>query len=194
MTKQEPMSIVTDKYLTCFHNILDQMVQQMNGAKLTNSISCNYIVQMIPHHKAAIEMSCNILQYTTLIPLQEIALSIIKEQTKSIETMEAIRSRCQMFRNQQQKIELFLCHCRQITQTMFEDMRNACSTNDINADFIREMIPHHRGAIQMSRNALQFPVCQELKPVIQSILVSQQNGIREMECLLKTIENCHRPC
>ena len=178
MMRQEQLSIVTDKYLTCFHNILDQMVQQMNGAKLTNSISCNYIVQMIPHHKAAIE----------------IALSIIKEQTKSIETMEAIRSRCQMFCNQQQKIELFLCHCRQITQTMFEDMRNACSTNDINADFIREMIPHHRGAIQMSRNALQFPICQELKPIIQSIIVSQQNGIREMECLLKCIEKCDRPC
>ena len=77
---------------------------------------------------------------------------------------------------------------------MFDDMRNACYTNDINANFIREMIPHHRGAIQMSRNALQFPICQELKPIIQSIIVSQQNGIREMECLLKCIEKCDRPC
>ena len=194
MMRQEQLSIVTDKYLTCFNNILDQMIQQMNSAQLSNSISYNFIVQMIPHHKAAIEMSCNLLQYTTLVPVQEIALNIIEEQTKSIENMEAIRNRCQMFSNPPQKIELFLCHYKQITQTMFDDMRNACYTNDINANFIREMIPHHRGAIQMSRNALQFPICQELKPIIQSIIVSQQNGIREMECLLKCIEKCDRPC
>ena len=53
------------------------MIQQMNSAQLSNSISYNFIVQMIPHHKAAIEMSCNLLQYTTLVPLQEIALNII---------------------------------------------------------------------------------------------------------------------
>ena len=91
MMRQEQLSIVTDKYLTCFNNILDQMIQQMNSAQLSNSISYNFIVQMIPHHKAAIEMSCNLLQYTTLVPLQEIALNIIEEQTKSIENMEAIR-------------------------------------------------------------------------------------------------------
>ena len=91
MMRQEQLSIVTDKYLTCFNNILDQMIQQMNSAQLSNSISYNFIVQMIPHHKAAIEMSCKLLQYTTLVPLQEIALNIIEEQTKSIENMEAIR-------------------------------------------------------------------------------------------------------
>lgn len=69
MMRQEQLSIVTDKYLTCFNNILDQMIQQMNSAQLSNSISYNFIVQMIPHHKAAIEMSCNLLQYTTLVPL-----------------------------------------------------------------------------------------------------------------------------
>ena len=30
---KEQLSIVTDKYLTCFNNILDQMIQQMNSAQ-----------------------------------------------------------------------------------------------------------------------------------------------------------------
>lgn len=53
------------------------MIQGMTEAELTGSISDNFIVQMIPHHRAAIEMSGNILKYTTSIPLQEIALGII---------------------------------------------------------------------------------------------------------------------
>ena len=40
---KEQLSIVTDKYLTCFNNILDQMIQQMNSAQLSNSISLSLI-------------------------------------------------------------------------------------------------------------------------------------------------------
>ena len=75
-------SNVTMKYLEEFNRILEKMICNMKNAKLTNSISNNFIVQMIPHHRAAIEMSCNILQYTTDLTLQEIASNIVAEQTK----------------------------------------------------------------------------------------------------------------
>lgn len=42
------------------------MIQGMTDDELDESISHNFIVQMIPHHKAAIEMSQNLLQYTNL--------------------------------------------------------------------------------------------------------------------------------
>ena len=66
-------SDVTKEYLTNFHCILEEMVQEMTEAELTGSISQNFISQMIPHHQAAIDMSRNILRYTTNIPLQDIA-------------------------------------------------------------------------------------------------------------------------
>ena len=59
---KEQLSIVTDKYLTCFNNILDQMIQQMNSAQLSNSISYNFIVQMIPHHK---QSRCPVISCST---------------------------------------------------------------------------------------------------------------------------------
>ncbi len=52
-------------------------------------------------------------------------------------------------------------------------------------NFIVQMIPHHEGAIQMSENALCFPVCPELKPILRAIIVSQRRGVKEMEQLLK---------
>lgn len=187
---QQEFSIVTKKYLDRYEIILNNMIEQMSNVRLTNSISNNFIAQMIPHHRAAIEMSRNLLQYTTMVPLQEIALNIIEEQTKSIADMEAVRNRCGMLCNTQRELVLYRNRYNPITQTMFRDMKNACSTNDINGNFMREMIPHHRGAVRMSKNALQFTICPELKPILQAIIVSQENGIKKMENLLKEIENC----
>lgn len=72
-------------------------------------------------------------------------------------------------------------------QTMFAQMQNACATNCINADFMREMIPHHEGAIRMSRNILRYPICPELAPILQAIIQSQWKGICEMERLLRCV-------
>ena len=52
MCCSEQFSDVTKQYLCCFYEILDNMIEEMTSAKLTNSISHNFIVQMIPHHQA----------------------------------------------------------------------------------------------------------------------------------------------
>lgn len=181
------ISIVTDKYLCCFDQILNRMIRGMTSAKLTNSISHNFIVQMIPHHRAAIEMSRNLLCYTTYIPLQEIALSIIREQTKSICDMERILCQCSRLKNSSQEICGYETNFHDITQTMFSEMEDACVSNDINISFMHEMIPHHMGAIRMSENALQFSVCPGLIPILEAIITSQKQGVCEMEALLSQL-------
>ena len=84
------LSNVTQDYLAEFEYILDEMIRGMTEAPFTCSISYNFIVQMIPHHMAAIEMSHNILKYTTNIQVQDIASNIITSQTKSINNMRNI--------------------------------------------------------------------------------------------------------
>lgn len=175
----------TKSYLTRFYEILDEMIKGMTEAELTNSISHNFIVQMIPHHMAAIEMSENILKYSAYVPVRNIASGIITEQTKSIADMKAVLERCSMTENCRQDLELYQKRTQHITQVMFSQMGTACEDNDVNGDFMREMIPHHRGAIRMSQNALSFTICQELKPILYAIITSQQEGVRKMECLLK---------
>ena len=75
----------TRDYAKRYECILDKMIDQMTCVKMTNSISAGFITQMITHHRAAIEMSKNLLCYTTNIPLQDIALNIISSQEKSIQ-------------------------------------------------------------------------------------------------------------
>lgn len=187
MYTSSEFSIITKQYLTCYTRILNRMMSCMNTANLTNSISRNFIVQMIPHHRAAIEMSKNILCYTTFIPVQEIALGIIREQTQSIRDMERIVRSCSRIKNSSQELSCYQNNSREIMDIMFADMKNACTVNDINANFMYEMIPHHLGAVNMSQNALNFPLCADLKPILESIITSQQRGVHEMEELLSQI-------
>lgn len=183
----DKLSNVTKAYLSRFHCILDEMIEGMTTAETTDSISHNFIAQMIPHHMAAIEMSENILKYTTLVPLQNIAQGIIVEQTKSIENMRETEEKCSECENAKRDVCLYRRSVDRILQTMFNGMENAAATNNINADFMREMIPHHRGAIEMSRAALQYDICCGLHPILDAIITSQQRGIQQMQHLLKYI-------
>ncbi len=174
----------TKDYLTVFYGILDKMIHEMEQACLTDSISRNFIVQMIPHHRAAISMSENLLQYTVCGPLQEIASDIITQQTQSISDMCHVLECCQEYPNSCQDLQLYQRHFHTITQTMFRKMDTAPATNDIADTFMREMIPHHKGAVQMSENALRYCICPELVPILNAIITSQTEEIREMQRLL----------
>jgi len=175
----------TKNYLAKFYEILDEMIKGMKGACLSDSISQNFIVQMIPHHRAAIQMSKNVLEYDIYPPLRDIADRIITMQTQGIHDMQSVLQCCQKQTNPCQDIRLYRREFQNIVHDMFQEMNTAKSTNNISDTFMREMIPHHRGAVRMSENALRYCICPELVPILNDIITSQQKGIEEMEQLLK---------
>lgn len=180
-------SHVTQRYLNTFDCILERMIQGMTCAELTNSISHNFIVQMIPHHRAAIEMSENILQYTTDLTIQEIAETIICEQTKSIAAMEEALPRCSNLTNSRESVCRYQSQIEPVFNTMFRRMQTARATNDINCCFLWEMIPHHEGAVSFSEITQCYDICPQLQPILQDIITSQKRGICQMEQLAKTM-------
>ncbi len=173
-----------ETYLAAYYSILEEMICGMTNASLSDSISHNFIVQMIPHHRAAIRMSQNLLKYTSDKALQEIASGIITEQTKSIENMRAIEQRCGCVSNTCPELQLYQEQMNCIMCHMFSKMRRARSSVRIDCDFMREMIPHHEGAVKMSETTLQNHICHELKPILEAIITSQKRGIAEMQNLL----------
>ncbi|MDO4314696.1 MAG: DUF305 domain-containing protein [Oscillospiraceae bacterium] len=183
---QEPctLSCQTKQYLTRFYEILDGMICGMTGAELTGSISHNFIVQMIPHHRAAIEMSENALPHIGDCPLRRIASNIITAQTKSIADMESVLPCCAALCSPAQDLALYQRRMDLIYQTMFDRMGSAPETDRIGISFMREMIPHHEGAVRMAENALKYGVCPELVPILCAIITSQKRGVREMQALL----------
>lgn len=184
----QKLSNVSAKYLDCFSVILNTMIKCMTEARLSESISGNFIKQMIPHHRAAIDMSLNILRYTTNLEVQSIALNIIAEQTKSIDDMLAIETCCRAKTNTPIQLKPYTRTLNEIMQKMFTEMKSAPRVNNVNVNFPCEMIPHHRGAVRMGENALKYSICQDLIPIINAIISSQKKGIARMEKLLPLVK------
>ncbi len=58
-------------------------------------------------------------------------------------------------------------------------------TNDADADFIRGMIPHHQGAIDMAKVVLQHGKDEQTKKLAADIIREQEREIAEMREWLK---------
>lgn len=187
MSRQYRFTDCTKDYLTRFYDILDEMINNMECAQRSDSISHNFIVQMIPHHQAAIEMCQNVLQYTKNDELRCIASNIISTQTRSIQNMQSILNQCSCVTNSCQDLNLYNRRLKEVTRIMFHEMGTAYSDNNISTNFIREMIPHHEGAIGLCENALRYNICPGLAPILEAIISSQTRGIQEMRQLLNCI-------
>ena len=81
-------------YLDTYYDILDEMKREMTAVKPTASISRDFITQMIPHHRAAVEMCENMLRYTTSEPVSILARTIIHQQTRGIAKMKDLLCPC----------------------------------------------------------------------------------------------------
>ena len=67
------------------------MLSKMTSSKITGNITKDFILEMIPHHEAAILMSKNLLKYNNIDnKLARIAKNIIRVQENGIKEMKLI--------------------------------------------------------------------------------------------------------
>jgi uncharacterized protein (DUF305 family) len=65
--------------------------------------------------------------------------------------------------------------------TMHAEMQKVRCSGNADADFASLMIPHHQGAIEMSKVVLQFGTDPCLRRLAQEIIVTQQSEIEVMK-------------
>ncbi len=181
----QKMSDNTKEYLDNFYRILDEMQNQMSSVQPSQSISETFIRQMIPHHEAAIKMSENILNFTTDTNVETLAKTIIADQTRDISKMQYMLEECAQVENSEIDISLYQREFKSILDNMVRKMNSAPATNNLNVDFLSEILPHHEGAINMSKTVLKFDICPELKKLAENIVINQASQVQQMQTLLR---------
>lgn len=80
-----------------------------------------------------------------------------------------------------------------ITGNMVSEMMRVVPGDSISQTFIRQMIPHHQAAIDMSRNLLEYTKDERLRSIAQNIISSQTRSIKDMEAAYEKC-GCYTDC
>jgi uncharacterized protein (DUF305 family) len=73
---------------------------------------------------------------------------------------------------------------RQANETMHRNM-DITFSGDSDVDFVRGMIPHHQGAIDMAKVALQHTKDEQIRKWATEVIREQEREIAEMQTWLK---------
>lgn len=77
-------------YSNTFFNVVTAMITKMVGSHRTYNIDLNFISEMIPHHQGAIDMCNNLIKYQIDPNLYNVAMTIIREQSRGIAQLREI--------------------------------------------------------------------------------------------------------
>lgn len=171
-----------------YNIIFNNMKKAMNAAPDTGNVNLDFVLEMIPHHEGGINMAKAIVKYGSNPEVKKIAENIITSQSAQIPIMQKLKTEFEKEKpSSKEDSEKYLKVYNEVKDKMFKEMQGAEITDDVNANFLQEMIYHHEGAIGMAKNILKYTKDPELKKLAENIVSTQSKGVEQMKALLKTL-------
>lgn len=159
-----------------------QMMDHANMKSSPNAASAPYDLQfldtMIPHHQGAVDMARPAVEKAAHPELREFARRIIADQEREIAEMRRIRE--QHFAGKPQAMNMEMPGMMDSMKGMDMKALNAATGSEFDLMFIEQMIPHHDGAVLMSRDGLGKLQLAEVKTFADQIIASQQKEVAQM--------------
>lgn len=175
-----------DGYNARYSMILKNMIKEMDAVSPTGNVNLDFVDEMIPHHAAGIAMAESIVKYGSNPKVKKIAEYIITSQKAQIPVMEDLKAR---FKKEplssKETSEKYLAKYNEIKEEMFKNMSDVKISDNVDNNFLQEMIYHHEGAIAMAKDILAYTKDPELIKIAENIVTTQSNGVTKMKDLLK---------
>lgn len=133
---------------------------------------------MIPHHQGAIDMSEIVLKHGRDPSVRKLANEIIAAQKKEIAQMRAWLQRNGSLLAGPDAAAVAKAFT-EVNAKMHKDMTMTFSGR-ADVDFMRGMIPHHEGAVDMAKVLLQFGKDPELRKLADDVIRTQNEEITMM--------------
>ncbi len=179
------LSEASKRYLCCYYQLLDEMAQTVMTARLTQGISHNFIVQAIPFHRAAAGMCRNFLEAgegsKAVRGLAQASLDRLELVNADLEQALPV---CARSASPQRELRLYQRRTDLILRETAARMGAAPEGGRLDAVFLGQLLPCHRGAVHMARNALHYGANPELTPILYTIIrhrckeLAQIQGLR----------------
>ncbi|MFZ4540830.1 MAG: CopM family metallochaperone [Rickettsiales bacterium] len=136
----------------------------------------DFVRQMIPHHQGAIEMAKIQLKYGHDARLKKLTEWITTAQGQEIATMRGWQSRYDHGEVSPNARDYYGTAMKKMHHAMMIDY-----TGDADLDFVRGMIAHHQGAIDMASIWMHEGSNPDLKEFVTGIVTAQSQEIAWMQ-------------
>ena len=139
-----------------------------------------FIDSMMHHHDGAISMAEMAIRKSEHEELKSFALKIIEDQMKENAQMRTWRGRWYAGKPSAVNMELDGMKMGNMSPEHSKEM-DAMQGKEFDTHFLEMMVPHHEGAVKMSRELLQKGEHAELKTLSEQIIKAQEAEIKQMQ-------------
>jgi uncharacterized protein (DUF305 family) len=159
---------------------------QMNHSEMKsspNAANAPYDLQfldtMIAHHQGAVDMAKPAQMKAEHAELKTLTKNIITSQEKEISEMKSWREK--WFAGQPAAVNMEMSGMADSMKDMDMKKLDSLSGNAFDLEFIKQMTPHHEGAVLMAKEALEKSQKEEIKRLANSIIKDQEAEIKKMQ-------------
>lgn len=165
------------------HGTMDHSKMESSPGAAEAPQELQFIDTMTVHHQGAVDMAQLVNTRTQRPEMKKLAQGIIDEQRKEIAQMKEWRAK--WFGDAKPAINMDFPGMRTGMGGMDVTKLGSLKANEFDVEFLKQMIPHHEGAIEMAKALKGSDSYAELKELSENIIRSQTAEIEQMQNWLK---------
>ena len=157
---------------------MDHSSMQSSPGAESAPMELQFIDTMIVHHQGAIDMAKLAETRAQDAGLKELASGIGREQELEIATMNGLRMR--WFGAKEKAVNMNFPGMSEGMAGMDLKKLSELQGRDFDIEFVKQMIPHHEGALTMAKQVRNTDSYAELRTLADNIISSQDAEIKKM--------------
>jgi uncharacterized protein (DUF305 family) len=161
------------------HSMMNHSDMKSAPDAVTSPYDLQFLDTMIAHHQGAVDMAKMIDGRTQNADLKRFGATVIADQEKEIGQMKEWREK--WFAGKPSAMNMEMPGMKDSMKGMDMSKLGAAKDKAFDVMFVEMMIPHHDGAVIMSKEALDKAEHAEIKTLAQAIIMTQEAEIKTMQ-------------
>lgn len=161
------------------HGNMDHSTMNSSPGAAEQPFDLQFLDTMIAHHQGAVDMADLVKTRSRFDGLNKLAASVLADQAKEIAQMRQWRG--ELFAGRPEAMNMDLAGMRDGMKGMDMQRLSALKERQFDIEFVRQMIPHHEGAVVMAQEALNKASDERIKQLAASVISSQNAEIKTMQ-------------